>query len=158
MSCRRLAILAVCTLGMSSAPEQSFAAESNVPVWHWFSECAKGHKIELQVLLDGSPIYSSSFYVCPMLRSSIIPEPKQRILEFTLPTKAQQRLRTPAKVAVEGNIWEAGSESDSVLLGISFSTKDQVLLNTLHIAEMGRTSSSELVPGLIVKTSMAKAL
>ena len=65
---------------------------------------------------------------------------------------------TPAKVAVEGNIWEAGSESDSVLLGISFSTKDQVLLNTLHIAEMGRTSSSELAPGLIVKTSMAKKL
>ena len=156
MISRCLAIFVVFTFCMASALGQSVTTESNVPVWHWSRGCAKAHKVELQVIMDGAAIYSSSLSVCPMLRGSMIPEPKQQTLEFTLPTKAKQRLRAPVKVAVEGNIWEAGSESNSVILGISFSTKNQVLLNTLHIAEMGRTSSSELAPGLIVKTSMAK--
>ena len=153
---RRIASLAIFASGILIAPLQSVAAPAEGPVWHWFGVCVNGHKVELQVLLDGVAIYASSFPACPMLRESIISEPKQRILEFTLPPKAQQRLRAPAKTSVEGNIWEAGSETDGLLLGVSFATKSQVLLNTLHYAEIGKTTTSQLARGLVVVTSMAK--
>ena len=155
MIIRRIVIVACATVVLMS-PQQLEAAPNEPPVWHWYSECAKQQKVELKMLLDGAVIYKSTFSACSMPRSSIVPEPKQRGLEFTLPAKGNQRLKVPTKIPVEGNIWEAGSDPDAILVGVSFATKDQVLLNTLHIAEMGKTTTSQLARGLFVVTTMAK--
>ena len=156
MIIRRITFFAACAFGILISPQPLVAAQVETPVWHWFSECNKGDKVELKVLLDGVAIYKSLFPACSMLRGSIIPEPKQRILEFTLPAIANKRLRAPAKITVEGNIWEAESDPDAILIGVSFATKDQVLLNSVHIAKMGKTTSSHLAPGLVVMTTVAK--
>ena len=60
--------------------------------------------------------------------------------------------RTVHTQTIEGNVWQAGSDPDELLLGISFSTKNQVLLNTIHIAKPGRVSSSEVDRGIVVRT------
>ena len=153
---RDIAIVTACATAILISPQQSKAAPNEPPVWHWYSECANQQKVELKVVLDGAAIYKSSFFACSMLRSSIVPEPKQRILEFTLPAKANQRMKATTKIPVEGNIWEAGSDPDAILVGVSFATKDRVLLNTVHIAEMGKTTTSQLATGLFVVTTMSK--
>jgi len=53
---------------------------------------------------------------------------------------------------IEGNIWQAGADPGVILFGVSFSTKEQVLLNTIHIAEPSKESASEIDRGLIVRT------
>ena len=121
-------------------------------VWHWFSACSKGKKVELQVLLDGKAVYGSSFSACSMRRAEITPEPKQRILAFVLPKGGHRRLGVHTALEIEGNVWEAGGDPDAILLGVSFATKDRILLNAIHVVNMLGASQSDLAPGLVVKT------
>jgi len=47
---------------------------------------------------------------------------------------------------------QAGADPAAILLGVSFATKQQVLLNTIHIARPGKASISEIDRGLTVRT------
>lgn len=42
--------------------------------------------------------------------------------------------RTRRTDSIAGDIWQAGGESDALILGVSFDSTRQVLLNTLHVA------------------------
>jgi hypothetical protein len=53
---------------------------------------------------------------------------------------------------IEGNIWEAGSEHDKILLGVSLMTKDRILLNTIHFAAASTVSQAPLAQGLVLTT------
>lgn len=53
---------------------------------------------------------------------------------------------------VEGDIWQASGDTDALILGISFATKHQILLNTLHVANVDRKSTAELDKGLYIIT------
>ena len=53
---------------------------------------------------------------------------------------------------IEGNVWEAGSEHDQILLGVSFLTKDRILLNTTHFATANGASQAPLVERLVMTT------
>jgi len=64
----------------------------------------------------------------------------------------QDQYRTTSEQTIEANIWQAGVESDVLLLGVSFSTKDQVLLNTVHVAKPDHDSQSRLDPGMVIRT------
>jgi hypothetical protein len=52
--------------------------------------------------------------------------------------------------SIQGDIWQVGGEPDALILGISFDTKKQILLNTLHIARPEKQTSSELDKGLFI--------
>src|SRR5262249_45329229 len=55
---------------------------------------------------------------------------------------------------VEGNIWEAGSEHDEILLGVSFMVKDRVLLNTIYIAPANEPGQAEFAEHLVLKSAV----
>ncbi|MBZ5782256.1 hypothetical protein, partial [Klebsiella aerogenes] len=59
---------------------------------------------------------------------------------------------TTSTQTIEGNIWQAGADPGDLILGVSFATKNQVLLNTIHIARPGSASSSEVDRGIVVRT------
>jgi hypothetical protein len=65
----------------------------------------------------------------------------------------QGKYRTRSTDSIEGNIWQAGGEPGALSLGISFDTKNQILLNTLHIARPDTQTSSELHQGLFIISS-----
>jgi len=67
----------------------------------------------------------------------------------------QGEYRTHSTDTIEGDIWQAGGEEDALILGVSFSTKKQVLLNTLHIARPDKQSSSELDTGIFITSDPA---
>lgn len=68
-----------------------------------------------------------------------------------------QKDRTAAGQVIEASLWQAGAEPDAVLIGVSFSTPDRVLMNTIHIAHPDRRTESTVAAGLTVSSYPAPA-
>jgi hypothetical protein len=124
-------------------------------IWHWFGPCAGNDSLVLEVSLDGKSVYSSAFPICKTLRAQIKPEPQQRLLEFrfdAVPRRFGPRSRATEPQPIECNVWESGGRRNAILLGVSFASGDQVLLNMHHTAQADAPSRSERVRGLVVTT------
>ena len=63
-----------------------------------------------------------------------------------------QSYHASATENIEGNIWLASGDSDALVLGVSFSTKKKILLNTLFVAKPDVMSVSEIDPGIVIRT------
>jgi len=106
-------------------------------------------------------IYRSSFPVCPIndysekvkgLLSARGTQAHKLVFSFKGGHVFQGEYHTTPTQTIEGNVWQAGTNPGAILLGISFTTDKQVLLNTIHVAEQGRASASEIDSGLTVRT------
>jgi len=64
----------------------------------------------------------------------------------------QDEFHTSKKEKIEANIWEAGADPNDILLGVSFATRDQILLNTVHIVKPGRPTQMTLDRGVVIRT------
>jgi hypothetical protein len=124
-------------------------------VWFWFGDCTSGGMMGVQVLLEGKSIYHSHFRSCLMDRTDANTERQQRMrasFHFSGGHTFQGTHHTRQAETIEGTIWQAGADPDAILLGVSFLTNNQVLLNTIHIAKPGKTTQSTLDSGLVIKT------
>jgi|GEM_PF-1778441 len=121
--------------------------------WHWFQNCNEHKAMRLEVLLDGKIIYHSSFPICRANTGSNAAR-RQRVIAFYFKGGHvfQGEYHTAREQIIEGNIWQAGADSDAMLLGVSFSSKKQVLLNTIHVAKPDSASASEVDRGIVVRT------
>jgi hypothetical protein len=110
--------------------------------------------IGIDVFLNGRSIYHSGFRACLIDRDDAKAESQQRREQFYFSGghTFQGQYHTKASDKIEGDIWQAGADPDAVLLGLSFATKDQVLLNTIHIAKPGKASQTKVDSGIVVKT------
>jgi hypothetical protein len=115
----------------------------------------------LEVVAGRKIIYRSSFPVCPIndysekvkdLLSARETPGHKLVFSFKGGRVFQGEYRTTPTQTIEGNVWQAGTNPGAILLGVSFTTDKQVLLNTIHVAEQGRASTSEIDPGLTVRT------
>jgi hypothetical protein len=143
-----------------SALALSAHAQPNEVVWHWFGNCSPNNKMGVRVVYQGKTIYQTSFAVCRLRRSDIPNEPEQRLLKFTLRANAKifgDDFATLGTQEIEGDIWKAGGDPDALLLGVSFVTRDRILLNTIHIARPGRSARSVLAKGLSISTDQVPA-
>jgi hypothetical protein len=124
-------------------------------VWYWSGNCAETKVFGIQVLLEGKSIYQSRIRACRMNRTDANAEREQkasRSFHFSGGHTFQGKYHTKNTETIEGTIWQAGADPDAILLGVDFLAHDQVLLNTIHIVRPGKSTESELDPGLIVKT------
>ena len=144
------AVLAPAALRGQAAPPQQV-------VWLWFGDCAPSTSMALDVTFEGKPVYQATFPICQRRRSDIKHEPQQRIIEFQF-TAPPARFRAHAGLeprTIRADIWEDGLKPDSLLLGLSFTTGDSVLLNTTHLARPRAASRSERARGLVIITRPA---
>ena len=145
-----LVLVAISQLGFSqtsSQPERS--------VWYWSGDCQGGRSMGLEVLLDGKSIYHMEFRPCLMDRNAKNSESESRIRVFSFVSTGQTfqgTYHTRKGERIEGNVWQAGADPDDLLLGLAFSTKHQILLNTIHIAKPDQTSRSQIDTDLVVRT------
>ena len=126
-------------------------------VWHWFSQCSAAKIITIEVSLDSKTVYKSSFSICQTVRGDIRPEPMQRRLIFFPKKTSPSILGEPKSERLEVNIWEAGEDPNDIVLGLSFTTKQRIWLNSLHIVEPDKLSRSVLAKGLVVSTYPAQS-
>ena len=115
----------------------------------------------LEVALSRKVIYRSSFLVCPItdysekakdLLSARGTPGRRLVFSFRGGHVFQGEYRTTPSQTIEANVWQSGTDPGVILLGLSFSTKKQVLLNTIHAAKLDTTFTSEIDPGLTVRT------
>jgi len=152
---RLLALVAAAALLPVPLSGQEPPSARDAVIWHWFGACAGNDSLVLEVSLDGKSVYSTAFPICKTRRAQIKPEPQQRLLEFrfdAVPRRFGPRSRVTAPQPIECNVWESGGQRNAILLGVSFASGDQVLLNMHHIAQADAPSRSERVRGLVVTT------
>jgi len=118
-------------------------------VWTWSEQCKGDHKLGLTVRLASKVLYEA---VLPICRGGRDAENGRAEFHFAGGHLFQGRYRTRPTDSIEGDIWQAGGESDALILGISFDTGKQVLLNTSHIARPETQASSELDKGISITT------
>ena len=62
------------------------------------------------------------------------------------------------RILLAEDVYELVSRNvDALLLGVSFVTRDRILLNTIHIARPGRSTRSALAKGLSISTDQVPA-
>jgi hypothetical protein len=120
-------------------------------LWTWFGNCNQDRKMELELLMNGKAIYRSSFPICPISDRS---KETRKTIAFSIKGGhiSQGEYHTTQSQTIEGNIWQAGADPGAILLGFSFSTANQILLNTVHVAKPDRVSTSEIDRGIVVRT------
>jgi hypothetical protein len=144
-------LLAITTVTADAHPQ---ASARQTQTDSWFKKCSKPRTLGLEVLLNNKVVHRSSFPIC---RTTGVPEnveAQKRIVEFYFSGGHvfQDQYRTTASQKIEGNIWQAGAESNAILLGVSFMTKNHVLLNTIHAAKCDKVSTSLIDRGIAVRT------
>jgi hypothetical protein len=150
-------MLLIAMIATAGALPQGLAKVSPVKdeaAWQWFQNCRENKAMRLEVLLDGKIIYRSSFPICRANTGSNPAEGRQRTIAFYFKGGRvfQGEYHTARTQIIEGNIWQAGADPDAMLLGVSFSSKKQVLLNTIHVAKPDSVSASEIDRGIVVRT------
>jgi hypothetical protein len=112
--------------------------------------CRTDSGIDLKITLDRKPVYHGVLAACPEMLPESLRERYTRATFFFRPTRSLEwdDVRTPARATIEGNVWRAGADTDAVLLGISFMTRDRVLLNTIHIASLDTSTAYPLGVGI----------
>jgi hypothetical protein len=146
------------------APQLLSSQESYVVperLWTWFGDCSPKKYMGVEVVLSRKVIYRSSFPVCPIddhsekvndLLSNRGTPGRKLVFSFKGGHVFQSEYHTTPTQTIEGNIWQSGTDPGVILFGLSFSTKQQVLLNTVHVARLGKAFKSEIDTDLMVRT------
>jgi len=92
--------------------------------------CRSDSGIDLKITLDRTLIYHGVLAACPQMLPDSLRERYTRAIFFFKPARSLEwdDARTLAGEQIEGNVWRAGTDSNAVLLGISFVNRDRVLL------------------------------
>ena len=139
--------------------QESYAVPKRL--WSWFGDCSQKKYLGIEVALSRKVIYRSSFPVCPInddsekvkdLLSARGTPGRELVFSFKGGHVFQGENRTTPTQIIEANVWQSGTDPGVILLGLSFSTKKQVLLNTIHVAPLDKAFTSEIDPGLTVRT------
>lgn len=149
-------IIAKCTLlffaVLVAAPavaQPSSVAEKGDVVWTWSKRCNNNHRLGVKISVDGKVLYRG---VLPICRGSRDAEDGRVEVRFAGGHTFQGEYRTRTTDSIEGDIWQAGGEPDALIIGISFDTGKQILLNTVHVANPGKQTSSEVDKGIFITT------
>jgi hypothetical protein len=150
-------VFSVVALVLAAISPAGFSQTSTVAeqgLWYWFGDCHVGKMMGVEVLLNGKSVYHSEFRACLMDTKDTISEGRRRIRVFYISGgyTFQGTYHTKKTEKIEGNIWQASAASDAMVLGVSFATRKQILLNTLHVAKPGETTRSEIDSGIVVRT------
>ncbi|HKW73985.1 MAG TPA: hypothetical protein VJN64_00540 [Terriglobales bacterium] len=107
--------------------------------------------MRIEVVQKDTILHRSSFPLCPISDRS--KEADRRLAFFFKGGHVfDGEFRTKRSETIEGNIWEAGTDPGIIYFGVSFMTRKELLLNTIHIARPDRASVTEIDPGLVVRT------
>jgi hypothetical protein len=111
------------------------------------------------IRLGGRVLFTQPLRLCRIPESAYEPGDGERVAVFKFKADATtfgEEHRHLGIRTIEGNVWQAGVNSSDIILGISFVTGNQILLNTLHVANAQAASQYELAAGLTSETTLFK--
>lgn len=145
-----VALLTICT---AVSCQESQAQPDRL--WFWFGDCPNPKQMQVEIVVDGQAVYRSRFHACRLARSQQVDEAEQKTMYqfyFSGGHTWQDEYHTSKSDKIEGIIWEAGADPDDIVLGVSFATDKQILLNTVHIVKPGTPTQARLDRGVLIKT------
>jgi hypothetical protein len=131
------------------AQQKVSSTESKDLVWTWSKQCGGDHKLGIAVRLDGKVLYRDILPICIGGRGN---ENGRAEFHFAGGRTFQGRYHTHSSESIEGDIWQASGESDALILGISFQSSKQILINTLYAANPEKRTTSTFDNGVLVTT------
>jgi hypothetical protein len=143
---------------LSAVIVSTISAAAN-DVWWWFSTCG-GPMMTVEVKVQGITVNKVTMPLCRAPRAQSNSQGDQARIDFSFrPTHPVEWKgyregtdRTNPGQVIEGALWQAGAEADGVLTGVSFSTPNRILMNTIHIAHPDRRDESTIADGLTIAT------
>ena len=148
------------TAAITPASFSQSSGQGGEKVWYWFSDCQPRKMMGVEVVLDGKSVYRTEFRICALERNGQQSAGSPNIRKafyFGGGHTFQGEYHTTERQRIEGNIWQAGADPDALLLGVSFMTKNQILLNTLHVAKPDKATGTMVDPGVVVRTYPLKS-
>ena len=149
---KNVVLIATMLTTIAVAQEPTSRPETTESVWIWSRQCNGDRKLGVTVHLRRKVLYRGVLQICRGSR-----EDGRAQFHFGGGHFFQGEYRTQSTDSIEGDLWQAGGETDALILGISFNTGKQILLNTLHIAKPDMQTSSELDKGLSITTYPLRA-
>lgn len=140
-------VLPLRLLGQATATNDSL-------LWSWFGTCAHVVRMAIEVRVDGQLLHKSAVPLCHLRRADIQERQYRAMVRFRFAggRTFQDEYRTTRADTIEGNIWQAGADPDRVILGVSFMTEHQELLNTLYMLVPGVSATDTLDRGITVRS------
>jgi hypothetical protein len=149
------AILLFVSMTAGLSPRYACAQGTSAPsdlVWHWYGDCDRRQQLVGRLVVDGRVVREFVFPICRRTRSQISALEKDT-LTFTFRERRAHFGPTLQAEPISVDIWKAGGEPDALTLGVSFTSTQRVLLNTLHFALPDRFARSLVAPGIAVETA-----
>jgi hypothetical protein len=147
---RPLMLLLATSLGLPLIAQQHVSQQRHDTVWTWSAQCNAKHQLRVTVHLQSKLLYEGLLSICRGERDA---EDGRAEFHFSSDHVFSGEYRARRGDSIEGDIWQAGGETDALVLGVSLATKKQVVLNTLHIARPDRQTSAELDTRLYITTT-----
>jgi hypothetical protein len=129
-------------------------AKADSAAWRWFADCSSSRELAIRVALDHKTLFRKVVPICQTDTQD------HRSFKFAFTAArpirwagyGDENLRTAKATRIEGNIWLAGGEPNALILGVSFSTKTTIVMNTVHIAKPLEDTGYEMEEGLLITT------
>ena len=108
----------------------------------------------VEVRVDGRLQKRAVIPLCHLRRAEIKRRQYSTKLHFQLRggRTFHDEYTTARAETIDGDIWQADADPDAVILGVSFSTGRQVLLNTVYILVPGRRGAVTVDRGIDVSS------
>jgi hypothetical protein len=145
-----LIVISALTAGHSQAEEG--------PVWFWFESCGS-KPLTFQVLVEEKPVLERIIDICRRGRWDRDPGAQKHLtIAFTSSRDMSwedylEGLKSSAGTRFELDMWQAGAEPDALTIGVTVTSSKQIYTHFYHFAEPNRIVTSEIAPGIVVRTS-----
>jgi hypothetical protein len=114
----------------------------------------------LEVRIDDALIEKASFPLCRAAFNSPASQGESARIEFFLSPRRDitwsgyrdKSERSRAGQALEFNVWQAGADAEWLTLGVTVTTSDRILMNTVHVAHSDKRDVSTIAKGLTLAT------
>jgi hypothetical protein len=144
---RRIPLLFATLISLSlKAVAQNPSSHPTPPdaVWVWSKNCEGSKGLDVTLRLRSKVIHHSVIPICLGSRDA-----ESGRVEVKFPGNLLFRGQVGQE---EADVWQAGGESDALILGLSLQGTKRIHLNTLYIAKPDQKSSSSLGYGLTMVT------
>lgn len=128
------------------------APVNDPPRWTSYGTCAHPTAMVVELRADEHLIQRNTVRFCHLLNA----RDKERgfRLMMSAPMRGertfQDEYRTKRAEAIRADVWQAAADTDAVIVGVSFASKRQILLNTLHFLVPGKARTDTLDRGLTI--------
>ena len=157
----RIRLRSVCLVALLAARVlrgQNSAADEPA-LWSSYGTCAHPTAMIIELRADEHLLHRKTVKFCHSRHAQRWQRHFATILTFAVAggRTYQDEYRTTRAEAIRADIWQASADTDAVVLGVSFASKRQILLNTLHILMPGKSRTDTIDRGLTVTSYPASA-